>query len=357
MKIKLAILEKDQNYLSRIIAVFNTKYAEKFEVYSFTDQLIALSALDSAKIDVFIVNDDFDIDVSMLPRRCSFAYLVDSPDVDTVNGERAICKFQKVDLIYRQILSIYSENAGKVSGLKLGADNAKIIMFSSPGGGVGTSSVAAACAMYFGRKRKKVLYLNMEKFGGSDLFFSSEGQFDMSDIIFALKSKKANLSMKLESCVKQEQHGVYFYAQSKVALDMLEFGAEDMMRLITELQLMSSYDYIVIDMDFSMDSEILKIYKQAHEFVWVGDGSELSNNKIIRAYQSLSILEQSAEAPLTQRISLIYNKFSNKTGKTVGDIGLKNIGGAPRYDHAETRQIVEQLAAMEMFEKLDKTGW
>ena len=53
----------------------------------------------------------------------------------------------------------------------------------------------------------------------------------MSGIIFALKSKKTNLSMKMESCVKQDPRGVYFYSQSKVALDMLELGADEIGRL------------------------------------------------------------------------------------------------------------------------------
>lgn len=70
--------------------------------------------------------------------------------------------------------------------------------------------MAAACASYYAAKGEKTLYLNFEKFGSADAFFSAEGQFDMSDIIFALKSRKANLSMKMESCVKQDRRGVYF---------------------------------------------------------------------------------------------------------------------------------------------------
>ena len=34
MKIKLAILEEDKGYLNRIVSVFNTKYSDKFEIYS-----------------------------------------------------------------------------------------------------------------------------------------------------------------------------------------------------------------------------------------------------------------------------------------------------------------------------------
>ena len=352
MKIKLAILEKDQNYLSRIVSVFSTKYADKFEVYSFTDQDVALSTLENAKIDVLVASDTFEIDVKNLPKRCGFAYFVDSIDVETVNDQRAISKFQKVDLIYKQILSIFSENAGNVSGLKLGDDSAKIIAFQSVSGGCGSSTMAAACALHYAAQGKKVLYLNLEKFGSSDSFFTAEGQFDMSDIIFAIKSKKTNLSLKLESCVKQDPKGVYFYSQSKIALDMLELTSDDILTLINEIKLMGSYNIVILDLDFSLDKESLKILRLTHSIVWVGDGSDISNGKIFRAFNALSTMEQNADAPLTNRLHLIYNKFSSKTGKTIDEIGIKSVGGNQRFEHATTEMVLNQVAPKDMFDKI-----
>lgn len=353
MKIKLAILERDQSYLNRIVSVFSTKYSDKFEIYSFTNPEVALSTLDNAKIDVLVANDAFDIDVTKLPKRCGFAYLVDSMDVETINNQRAIAKFQKVDLIYKQILSIYSENAGSVSGLKLGDDSAKIIAFQSVSGGCGGSTMAAACALHFAAQGKKTLYLNLEKFGSSDSFFSAEGQFDMSDIIFALKSKKANLALKLESCVKQDPRGVYFYSQSKIALDMMELSSDDILKLINELKLTGSYNAIVLDLDFSIDREALKVLRQIHSIVWVGDGSDVSNTKLYRAFTALSTMEQNADSPLTNRLQLIYNKFSSKTSKTLDEVGIKNIGGCPRFEHATTSMVLGQVASKEMFDKIN----
>lgn len=352
MKIKLAILEKDTNYLRRIVSVFETKYADKFEIYSFTDPAVAQESLDSAKIDVLIANDDFDIDAAALPKRCGFAYFVDSVDVTVTKDQRAICKFQRAEQIYKQILGLYSETAGNISGIKLDDDTARIVLFASPCGGVGSSTMAAACAAHFAAQGKRTLYLNLEKFGSADLFFSSEGQFDMSDIIFALKSKRANFSLKLESSVKQDTNGVYFFAQSKIALDMFELNSEELVRLISELKRIGSYDYLVIDTDFVMDEDNLPIYRLAHALVWVGDGSEISNHKIHRAYDALTVMEQKADVPLTNRICLIYNKFSNKSSQPAGDFGLRSIGGAPRYEHASTRQILAQLAPMEVFDKI-----
>jgi len=352
MKIKLAILEKDVSYLTRIVSVFSTKYAEKFELYSFTDPDVALASIDQSKIDVLVANDAFEIDVTTLPKRCAFAYFVDSADIETENGQRAICKFQKADLIYKQILSVYAEKAGSISGLKIDDSGAKVLVFTSPCGGCGASTMAAAAALSFASRGQKVLYLNLERFGSSDTFFSGEGQFDMSDIIFALKSKKTNLPMKLESCVKQDPRGVHFYSQAKIALDMLELQTEDVLRLISELQFTGSYNYIILDLNFNLSQDILKIWRQAHGVIWVSDGTEVANSKIFRAHKALSVMEEKAESPLVNRLALVYNKFSNKGGQVLSEISIKNIGGAPRYEHADTQQVLGQLSKIDAFDKI-----
>lgn len=351
-KIKLAILDNDMRCLKKITTTFETKYSDEVEVHSFSDLSAAMDNLEKSKIDIFIANDSFDIDISSIPKRCGFAYFVDAADVTKVRDQQAISKFQKYEQIFKQILSLYSETADNVSGMKLNDDNCQLVFFSSPCGGVGTSSMAAACAQFFSNKGERVLYLNLERFGSADVFFHAEGQFDMSDVIFALKSKKANFTLKLESNVKRDPKGVFFYSQSKIALDMLELNCDEMVRLISELRLTGSYDLIVVDLDYSMDENNLKLYGLANSIIWVGDGSEISNQKIIRAYQALSILDDSNEYSLTSRCFLIYNKFSNKTSKAISNLELKNIGGAPRYEHASAEQVIEQLVQKNFFEQI-----
>lgn len=346
MKIKIALLERDKSYLTRIVSVFSTKYSDKFEMYSFTEPEVALETINNVKIDVLLASNEYDIDLQKIPHRCAFAYLVDSMGIDMVNDQRAICKFQKADLIYKQILSVYAEKSSSITGFKINGDESAVIVFCSAGGGVGSSTMAAAYAVRLSAKNKKVLYLNLEKFGSADLYFSGQGQFDMSDIIFALKSRKTNLPIKLESCIKQDNTGVCFYSQPKIALDMLELSTDDVLRLLSELKLMGGYDYIVLDMDFAIDKETLRIYRQAREIVLVGDGSAKSNGKTERAYYALATLEQNADAPLVNRLSFVYNNVGSKSGQQINAPGLKVLGGAPRYADADTRQIVRQLATM-----------
>ena len=351
MKIKLAILEKDKGYLARLVSAFGTKYADNLEIYSFTDPEVALSTVDSTKIDVLLASDAFDFEPAKLPTRCAFAYLVDSTGIEMLNNQRAVCKFQKADLIYKQIVAAYAEKAENFI-INPGKDKGMVIAFSSPAGGVGTSTVAASCALHFAKAGKKVLYLNLETFGAADLFFQGQGTFGMSDLIFALKSKKSNLQLKLESCVRQDERGVYFFSQPNIALDRMELQEDEILRLIKEIKLGGEYDYIILDMDFSLQRSTLELYRQAHSVVMVNDGSPTGNLKTARAYQALATIESNAEAPITARLGIIYNRFSSKRGEMAEIEDLRLIGGVPVYTGGTTEQIMEQVAAMDMFEKL-----
>lgn len=55
---------------------------------------------------------------------------------------------------------------------------------------------------------------------------------------------------------------------------------------------------------------------------------------------------------MSKKRAYIYNKFSNKSGTAVTGTELRSIGGAPRYEHASTAQVLEQLAPKELFDKI-----
>lgn len=354
MKIKLAMIETDTGYLDRFVSVFSTRYADKFEIYSFTDAAVAAPALSASKIDVVLVSDSVELDMNLIPKRCGVVYLVDSMDVESLNDLPTICRYQKVDLIYKQILSIYSEHAGKYTELKNTEDNCKVIAFTAPSGGAGASTMAAACALHLAAKGLRTLYLNLERFGAADDFFSGDGQFSMSDVIYALKTKKANLTMKLESCVKRDARGVFFFSQAKLALDMLELKTDETLRLLSELRLTGSYDRIILDVDFDLSEDTLRLLRQTGAIVLVGDGSPISNTKVFRAVTALSMREQSGELRLTDRTVLAYNKFSSKMSAMIKNLDLRVGGGAPRYEHATVGQMLAQLSKMALFDEIDK---
>lgn len=353
MKIKLAILETDKIYMQRIVAAFNMKYADKLEIYSFTDTQIALNAIVANKIDIFLVNEFFEIDSKQLPARCSLAYLVDSGDIESIHNEKAIFKFQNAELIYKNILSIFSEKSDTITGFHgTGGETNNVIAFVSPAGGTGSSTAAAACAMNLAFKNKKVLYLNLESFGFADTFFYAEGSGDFRDIIYSVKSKKANIALKLESTVKQDLSGVYFYSSPAIALDMIELDKAEIKKLISDIMIFGGYDYIILDIDFSLDAGTLDILKMCNAIILISDGAEISNKKLERAVDSLNIIDQQTDSKMLLRCKILYNRVSSHNSSKLNIPDLKELGGIKRYEGYPVKQMLKEISQLAVFDSL-----
>lgn len=354
LKIRVAILEEDQIFLKRISNAFSNRFPEELEIYSFTDIELALNAINerNAKVDLLLAGEGFDINVQKLPSNCGFAYFVDSLEIGTLRGQKTICKFQKAELMYKEMLAIYADITEVVPRVvnNSGDREAVILSFVSASGGTGSSTTAAACAKRLARANKKVLYLNLEQFGSSRDFFEAGGTFDLSDVIYAIKSHKSNLTVKLESTVKHDVSGVFFFDSCKMAFDVMEINPDDMNRLLEELKALGKYDYVVVDMDFGFQKREVEVMKQAFRIVFVSDGTEISNTKLKKGIDALSIFEQQKELKLMPKVTLLYNKFASKTGQMLENADIKVLGGIPRLDGAETAMVVNHIAEMGVFD-------
>ena len=350
VKIKLVILDADRDYRERLADAFHKHYSDEIELYSFSDKEAALNTIDSTRVDLLLANEAFDIDVDAIPKRCAFAYFTDSSNIYEFNEQRAIPKYLKTDLIFRQILDICSEKTSIELDVPTG--ECAVIAFTSAGSGTGTSSEAAACALRFASRGQKVLYLNLEHFASTDLFFSGEGQYTMSDVILAMKKRKANLAVKLDNCVRKDPRGVYFFAAAKNVLDRLALTSEEIMELVTELKKHGGYDRIILDVEFALSKERLLLFRQAQALILVGDGSDVSNLKTEQAYLALEILDSDYKVSLIERIYFLYNRVSSQHGMSVNLNNLRTLGGSPRFSGGNASQIVEMLARQDLFDKL-----
>ena len=163
------------------------------------------------------------IEKDRFPSDSSFVYarLCDSPDIEELEGNPAICKYQKADILFKQILSLYADHSAQMK-FRHGTSLAHILLFTSAQGGSGNSAVAAACALHMAKQGKGVCYLDLQPLGDAEQYFSAGGNATFSDAIYALKSRKSNLIMKLESTLKTDSSGVDYFAPCKNAYDMRE---------------------------------------------------------------------------------------------------------------------------------------
>lgn len=351
MKIKLAMLSEDMNYLKRVSANFNNKFNDKLEIYLFSSAQGAIDELLTKKMDVFLADSNFEIEDQLIPKKCGFAYLVDSQDIETVRGQRTICKYQKAELIYKEILSIYSENVSDILGFKTDNGSTRLITVTSAAGGTGSSTMAVGCAKYLARTGKRVLYLSLATFGDTACFLAGDGTANFSDVLYTLKSKKSNFALKVESAVRTDKSGVMFFQSPNTALDMKELTDGELDSLITSLKSVGSYDYIVVDVEYDLNNRINNLMKESYGVIMVSNGEMVPNNKTIRALEAIKLMDEQNEDAVFNKVFLVYNKFASKTGTTIDEYNSKMIGGVPRFENGTPMNISDRIGGLAFFEK------
>lgn len=222
MRIKLVIGEQDKRYLSMLTMFMEQNHMDQVEVQAFSKPELFLKNVSETTPDVVLVDESFEVNIDEIKGSSVVAYLCDavSNADERRNGIRCIEKFKKPDLIFKDLLNLYAERGGtlEISGNN---DGTEFIMVTGFSGGTGASTFAAALAHKSALMDKKVLYLNLERLGMSSVFFDGEGTYNFDEVIYALKSQKTSLALKLQSAVRKDSSGVYYYAPCSSPMYMI----------------------------------------------------------------------------------------------------------------------------------------
>ena len=352
MKIKLIVILLDKKYLLRLGNAFDSMFSDKLQVSYFSDFDLAIEKINNGlKSDVILLDTNYKSLVEKIKSKTVIAYFSDLNEVDTYNGLPCISKYQRVDLIYRDVLRLFSEKSNSQITYKIESEsNCFVTAVVSASGGVGSSTVASALAKYKRRENKNVVYLNFETLGSTNLFFYSDGAGNMSNIIFALKSKNSNLPLKLSSEVKHSSDGVAFFDDCDIALDKISLSSEEITQLISAIRDTNQYQMIVIDMDFLVSDYYMEILNTCDRVIFVSDGSQISNYKTKKAIGSISILEnQNDSYSIISKSVLLYNKFSSRNGRKIEDIELETIGGINKIEGLSEDELSVKLSENSIF--------
>lgn len=354
MKIRLVLLDRDPNYLNRLSSALGSRDDCSIEIYSYTDPEQALSFLEKLGSCVFIASDKFDISPETIPEGVCHVWFTENSAAVEHNGRTAICKYQKAEAIFREILSVYAGNSSGAECDKRGegaGSDTKVYGFFSCGGGSGASTAAAACAVRFASSGKKTLYLNLERFGTSEIFFPSESRVRIGDLIYAIKSKRSNLALKLKSAVMTSGEGVRFIGSCKAAPEVMEIEEEDIRMLLGQLKMTGEFDYIIVDADLLLEGAELELMRQATANILVSNGEHIANEKLDRIYAAMDIIAVRDDIPFPPTW-ILYNRFSSKSGTASKNTGFAVLGGAPRYEGGSPGHIVKRLSEMAFYDAL-----
>ncbi len=351
MKIKAVIVTKDETYLARLKSRLSAQYSSKIQASFFTETEKAAAAASDIRPHLFVVDEDLSLDDLTLPKRCSPVCLISDQGIRSVGGMTAICKYQSTASFLGDLLDAYTKQAeeNSIQFESRGASRKKIISFFPGAGGVGSSTLAAAFAVYLAKQNERVLYLNLEQFGTADLYFRGNEKNSFDKVLFALQMDNSGTPLKLENALNRDASGVYFYAGSTSALDMHELDDNTMELLFERLSQLESFDWIVVDMDTTGDQKTFGQIARSFVSVFVSDGSAAANYKLKRLSDAI---EHRSGDDHSGNLLLMYNRFSSKTSSKADDTIFTEAGGIGRIENASIPELVQIISQNGVFREL-----
>ncbi len=353
MRIKVAFVDGDKVYLSRLVTTLNAKMSDKLDACSFSDMEYLYEYLEEVKNTVVVVSEDMEVDFTRIPESASFAYLVEMGGIVECKGQRAICKYQRIADLYKEILNLFSEKVSVDYKLQTNTDDRSIYLFTSPKGGTGVSTVACAFAARKAREGHKVFYLNLDDFNDTGFYFDEQPRNTMSDVLFAVKSKKANVAMRLESFIQRHSSGIEYFASCPNPYDVFSMSEVDVDTIMREFLFVQDYEYVIIDINFSMRDVFCKVISEyATKICFISDGSEIANGKIRKSIGVLRMLEKERDCNLVGKTYLIYNDMSSRVDCGIVDQPIVTVGAINRFGQATNRQIIDEIVKDPILESL-----
>ena len=147
MKLKVVMLTKDQEYSSRFMKIVMKRFEDEMELAVFSQYDLAMNKVTQSKSDILLAEKELLENESDIPSYCGLVYLVDKAGIKTIDEHKAILKYKKIDDIRTELMDVYAERVGKENiGMFSNNGDCKVLTFYSGAGGVGASTVAAACA-------------------------------------------------------------------------------------------------------------------------------------------------------------------------------------------------------------------
>lgn len=300
MKIRLGIVSKDSDYINYISSRLSGAYPEDFEVYVYSsvDEI-------TIKFDVVILesdsySEDLKLDSKMV------LILSDNEDMAELYGYKAIYKYQRISKIVSLILLEFSK-ADHV-GVQHKEGKAAVTAVWSPSGGVGKTSIAVARAIYSSRNNNRVLYLNLENFASTEVYFK-EKSHTLSD---ALLNGIKNMQAFIKSLGTDVATGIKYFSPSDNYDDVAVLDKDDI-RMVIEAA-MVEMDEIVIDLPAKIDEPIIEVFDLASSILIVDDGSFTSYLKL-----SQFVNQNDIYINFRNKFTLINNKGAKNQSKDFGN--------------------------------------
>ena len=147
MKYKVAIVDNDELYLGRICRIFGEKYADKLTIYSYTSVETYQEGKESNRFDLVLYAEGI-IAPQDIPQGVPAAFFVGQNDINKVDDFPAISKFQKHEMMLKQMMDLCLDRENTHYTKKNALGNiTKVLLVTAAKGGIHALTHALAVSL------------------------------------------------------------------------------------------------------------------------------------------------------------------------------------------------------------------
>ena len=296
MKIRLLIATADKDYTDHLSRTISKRYADTLEliVCSSAQRLEDLTA--AGRYDAALIEPAFIPAVKPGSVQVPFV-LIDGTERGVDLGEqKRMRKYQRISSMVGLIMESCAEASQGAGGS--GAYKAQITVVWSPAGGAGKTTVALAYAASKASSGKTVVYLNLENFSSTSVYFPESGR----SISKALEKLESNLQLFLLGIRQQDSgSGIMYFCGPENYDDISILTVEDTEKLISACAV--EIDELVIDLSSQIDKRVVKAFGMADKVLLVTDASSASKAKLNQFISQHNVFGQ-----IQQKAILVNNK-------------------------------------------------
>lgn len=163
----------------------------------------------------------------------------------------------------------------------------KVVVFYSPQGGGGKTTLAYACALLCARKQTSV-YLNLEEFGCTEHLYQAAFQTGMEEVLEAIKDGR-DAGAVLSNAMRKEERNVTVLPVFQNYRDYADMTADETMVLLEGLREVNGTGYLFVDISGGLTEKNRRLLEQCDISFWVFDDSPAGRGKLKRIREDRSI--------------------------------------------------------------------
>lgn len=241
----LAIYLNGSEYARRLSGYLRANLHKKFNLITYSKKDLLMKAISEGKISILVIQEgdiaiDEDDSAAITSRIDRLIVLSNDREESGINEYEKIYKYLPASDIAERI----DEKAYSELSCHNQHDRAVIFTFCSPIGGIGTTSLAIACAKYEGQT-KDVLYLNLNAFTDitEELFLDERKTLSEALYCFASGDKDTTAIAKYI----QKADGFDTFASVRSYKELSKIGEDVIIEFIHSISENLNYRLIIID--------------------------------------------------------------------------------------------------------------